>query len=87
MNEREEPIAPPSPSESPLPSNRGLGDGRPVRREVVILGAMVGGESSDSDVNEASSAAPETERKVRELRQFVPRDLFRCLVSGLGSWL
>jgi DivIVA domain-containing protein len=37
---------------------------------------MVGGESTDSGVNKPSSAAPETERKVHELRQFVPRDLF-----------
>jgi len=37
---------------------------------------MVGGDSSDSDLNESSSVAPETERKVRGLRQFVPRDLF-----------
>jgi DivIVA domain-containing protein len=36
---------------------------------------MVDGESTDSDVNKPSSAAPETEHKVREPRQYIPRDL------------
>jgi DivIVA domain-containing protein len=36
---------------------------------------MVGGESSDSDVNKPSAAASEREHEVREPRQYVPRDL------------
>jgi DivIVA domain-containing protein len=37
--------------------------------------AMVGGESSDTDVNDSSPAAPEAEQEFGHLRQYVPRDL------------
>lgn len=48
---------------------------RPVQRESVILGGMVGGESTGADADESSPAATETERKVRDLGHYVPRDL------------
>ena len=49
---------------------------RLVQRESVILGGMVGGESTGADADEPSPAAPETERKVRDLGHYVPRGIF-----------
>ena len=48
---------------------------RLVQWESVILGAMVGGESTGAGADEPSPAARKTEHKVRDLRQYIPRDL------------